>query len=282
MTPIPVPIQYMVFSDLDGTLLDRETYDFHLALEALDLINRKQIPLILCSSKTRAEMELLRVKLGNRHPFIVENGGAIFIPRGLFILEGFNVIIRDEYQVIELGQPYKKILQDFKNIKKETSIPALGFSDLSVEEISRLTGLSPEQALPAKEREYSEPFLYPKGLSPKEISLWEQTARKMDLQITLGGRFFQLTGSNDKGRAVQILKHLYGEKFADPLISIGLGDSPNDFSLLQHVDIPVLLSKQADGFEPWPFPTPLQRPSEIGPKGWNTFILNFFAKEDGP
>lgn len=49
----------IILPDLDGTLLDpRHAYSFQEALPALKAINHRHIPLILCSSKTRAEIEL--------------------------------------------------------------------------------------------------------------------------------------------------------------------------------------------------------------------------------
>jgi len=69
---------YLIFSDLDGTLLDEDTYSFQEATEAIEFLKEKEIPLILCSSKTRFEMELYREKMDiMTYPFIPENGGAI-------------------------------------------------------------------------------------------------------------------------------------------------------------------------------------------------------------
>ena len=68
----------IVFTDLDGTLLHPKTYSFEAAMPALKLIKEKDIPIILCSSKTRAEIEVYRKKLDNQHPFVSENGGGIF------------------------------------------------------------------------------------------------------------------------------------------------------------------------------------------------------------
>lgn len=65
----------LVFTDLDGTLLDHHTYSWQPARPALERLDGLKIPLILCSSKTSPEMLGLRAELGNRHPFIVENGG---------------------------------------------------------------------------------------------------------------------------------------------------------------------------------------------------------------
>ncbi|MFQ5918142.1 MAG: HAD hydrolase family protein, partial [Candidatus Binatia bacterium] len=62
----------IIITDLDGTLLNRQTYLLRDAALALDLIEARNIPLIFCSSKTRAEQEVYRKQLRIDHPFIVE------------------------------------------------------------------------------------------------------------------------------------------------------------------------------------------------------------------
>ena len=64
----------IIFTDLDGTLLD-SGYSFRKAMPALRLIKEKDIPLVLCSSKTKTEIDYYRKKLENDHPFVSENGG---------------------------------------------------------------------------------------------------------------------------------------------------------------------------------------------------------------
>ena len=72
--------RFVIFTDLDGTLLDHHTYSYDAARPALERLRKSEIPLIMVSSKTRIEIEVLRTEIGNREPFIPENGGAIFIP----------------------------------------------------------------------------------------------------------------------------------------------------------------------------------------------------------
>ena len=74
----------LVVSDLDGTLLDHTTYAFDAARAALERLRDARVPLVLCTSKTRAEVEPIRAALRNAHPFIVENGGGVFVPLGYF------------------------------------------------------------------------------------------------------------------------------------------------------------------------------------------------------
>ena len=132
----------IIFTDLDGTLLDRETYSFEPAQPALHLIKQKGIPLVLSTSKTRAEIELYRKRLENDHPFICENGGAVFIPKDYFSFRFPYERELDWYFVIELGTFYLQIIEVLESVKKETVIPIRGFSDLTVKEVASLCGLS--------------------------------------------------------------------------------------------------------------------------------------------
>src|SRR5690606_30108664 len=70
----------VVFSDLDGTLLDHKSYSFEPARPALALLSARGIPLILASSKTEAEMRPIAVAMGIDHPMIVENGAGVAFP----------------------------------------------------------------------------------------------------------------------------------------------------------------------------------------------------------
>ena len=72
----------VIFTDLDGTLLDHASYRWDEAKPALDLCHRFHIPVIMVSSKTMAEMNMLQQELGLSYPFISENGGGIFFPDG--------------------------------------------------------------------------------------------------------------------------------------------------------------------------------------------------------
>jgi mannosyl-3-phosphoglycerate phosphatase len=146
----------LVFTDLDGTLLDHNSYSFNAAKAGLERIRCKQIPLIFTTSKTRPEIEQLQAALQIREPFIAENGGAIFFPDGyrkFKIDAGFR---SPPYTIIQIGATYSEIRRFFCSVKERFKLK--GFGDLSVAEIEHLTGLSYEQAALAKQREFTEPF----------------------------------------------------------------------------------------------------------------------------
>ncbi|MBW2646492.1 MAG: HAD-IIB family hydrolase [Deltaproteobacteria bacterium] len=268
---------YIIFSDLDGTLLDHDTYEYTDAAEALEYIKREKIPLVLCSRKTRPEIEYYRTRLGLEDPFISENRADIFISKGTQDIDDVPFVEYEGYKVIELGVPYNRIKSCFAEIKAETGLKILGFSEMSVAQVVEFTGLSHDAAKLAHMRDYSEPFLFMEEESRLEVL--ERAVHKKGLKITKGGRFYHLIGDNDKGKALRIVRKLY-EQEGRSLISIGLGDSLNDLPMLENVDIPVLVQKKTGEYEPWTGNKKIVFAPGVGPKGWNRAVLEIFRIEE--
>jgi len=266
----------LIFTDLDGTLLDHLTYSFQPALPALKILKKRGIPLVFCTSKTRAETEKIRRQTENIHPFIVENGGAIFIPEDYFPQESERTIEftqkgkkNAEYQIIELGTPYAHLREALSQIQALYPAKIRGFSDLSVEEVTRLCEFSLDDASLAKNREYDEPFVLEEESLLDEI---QDAARHLDLQITKGGRFYHLKGANNKGKATLCLIEIYRQKF-NALRSVALGDSLNDLPMLAAVDIPILLPIPDGRYDSSVKLNGLIFAEDTGPTGWCDAVL---------
>jgi mannosyl-3-phosphoglycerate phosphatase len=148
----------VLFTDLDGTFLDGRTYSFDESLPASREAKHRGVPVVYVSSKTRAEIEEIRAATGVGDPFIVENGGAVYVPMGYFPFEIDRSTRRDGYDVIELGVPYQRLVAALDDIRERLDLPLVGFSDLTEEEVAALTGLPPSTAALAKRREWDEPF----------------------------------------------------------------------------------------------------------------------------
>ncbi|MFA6902777.1 MAG: HAD-IIB family hydrolase [Gallionellaceae bacterium] len=262
----------IIFTDLDGTLLDESTYSYAAALPALSLIAASGTPLVLCSSKTRAELEIYCSRLQNAHPFIAENGGGIYIPHGYFSARK-NSIESDSYDIIQLGLPYAEIRRMFAQLRAQTGAKVRGFAEMSVAEVAALTGLAVEEALLAKQRDFDEAFVFDGATDENFLRAIESAG----LHWTQG-RIFHLTGEHDKGRAVQILLSMYRQQYGE-VASIGLGDSLNDLPMLQAVDQPVLVRHQDGSFDTRINLPRLHRTSLPGPAGWNASLLKMLAKD---
>ena len=254
----------VIFTDLDGTLLDLETYSYDRALPSIEYLRRQDIPIILCSVKTKAEQEVYRKELQINDPFIVENGGAIFISQGYFPFDFEYHKAEDGYLVIELGIPYHRIREILAQIRDDTGVNFRGLGDMSAEEVASLASLDIKAAERAKARQYDETLNLEEA--PEEISKVLNAIKKTGLNYIAGSRYYDVTGPNDKGKATGILIDLFRRK-SGKIRTIAIGDSPNDLPMLSAVDTPVLLQKPVGTWEAIDIPN-LCRVEGIGPEGW--------------
>jgi len=261
--------QILIFTDLDGTLLDDQTYDFSPALPALKIIHSQKIPLILVSSKTRAEIEFFRELLSLESPFIAENGGGIYFPTSFALPQEYTYTKVDGFKALFMGRPIKEVLERSRKLKDNFSFR--GFSEMSVQEIASLTGLTLEDALRASKREFDEPILLEDPLDDREIFC--KKAARYGLDCVFGGRFIHLFLGGNKGRAVEKVLDIYKQP-RGATFSIALGDSPNDISMLKVVDKAVVMQGR-DGT----YIKGLAHPDIIeaegnGPEAWNRVMLS--------
>ena len=262
-------MKLIVFTDLDGTLLDHGNYSWRAAAPALDGLKRAGAPLILCSSKTRAEMLPLQKELGVNGPLITENGGGIFAPKDHAVTRSGDWEPLDEnWSVWRIGMSIDELRRRFGGFKGRYK--ARGFGDMSDAEVAQLTGLSLERAALARRREFNEPLILPDA--EKREAEFRRAALDAGLQLTKGGRFYHLLGGGDKGRAVELLCGLF--RLRQPgLLSVALGDAPNDASMLAAVDRPFLVARHDGGHSRIELPG-LCKMEGIGPAGWNQAVLN--------
>lgn len=260
----------LIFTDLDGTLLNQDDYRFEAAIPALNYLQKQRIPVIPVTSKTRCEVEVLRQQIAPNDPFIVENGSGIFVatPDDRFSLVGGEPW--ESFQLLRLGCTYVEARQSLQKMSAHLGKDLRGFGDLSVAEIAALTGLSTEESIAAKAREFTEPFITPKTVPPEDI---EDAAKAIGFYVTVGDRFSHLIGMGaGKGKAVQQLVRAYQAAHPSTQITtIGLGNSPNDREMLDAVDIPIIIPGKNGphpglmgyGWQVAPFP---------GARGWAAAI----------
>ncbi len=262
----------LIFTDLDGTLLDDQTYDFNPALPALKLIHSLKIPLILVSSKSRAEIEFLMKRLPIDSPFIAENGGGIFFPPTFTLPKGHTYERVNGYNALFIGRPIKEVLEKSRQLKEEFHFR--GFSEMPPEEIAAITGLTLEQAILASKREFDEPIVLKNPANDRRIFF--KKASDLGLDCVYGGRFIHLFLGGNKGRAVEIVLNIY-RQLKGPIFSIALGDSPNDIPMLRAVDKAVLVHNRDDTYIKGLVHSDLIRTEGGGPEAWNRVVLSILG-----
>ena len=272
--PIPPDQPLVLFTDLDGTLLDHHTYSAAGASNALHRLARRGVPVVFCSSKTFAEQFHLQRELGIYQPIILENGSAVAVPKGYFrvlpahrsvpLFPGTKRIDTHDLYVFahDGAAAIRTELAHFQNIK--------GFFSAAYTELSAATGLAGEALERARDRQFTETILTP--LIDKDIAFLKEKLALKGWALSRGGRFFTIQSAQvDKGKAVQWLKEVFRQNRSDATLFAATGDSPNDAPMLSAVDFPFLVQRH-DGTWADMTVTGFKKIEGIGPAGFSAAV----------
>jgi mannosyl-3-phosphoglycerate phosphatase family protein len=223
---------YLVVTDLDGSLLDHNDYRCDAAKPLLQLLEEMRIPVVFASSKTRAEILELRSELGNEHPLIVENGAAVLIPEHYFSRIPDDTHLRDGYWVREFSPPRSHWQQPLDELRHCLPDAFLDFASAGASGIAEMTGLPPEKAVLANQREYSEPVQW-RG-NETDLQTFLATLKAAGATVLKGGRFYSVAGDCDKGQALAWLRQQYLlAADAGSVYDLAIGDGDNDVPMLE-------------------------------------------------
>ena len=274
-----VETEYIISTDLDGTLLDHHTYRFHKAAPALEYCDDQNVPIVFNTSKTYSETEALCKRTNNNHPFIIENGSALYIPKGYFSKELDSNIERFDagnYWLYKFGLNRSEILSRLITFSQTKSYKYHGFSTMNSRELTQLTSLSLEQALSAQERQFSEPLHWLD--SDEHLADFKKHLQLFGLNVIKGGRFVHVLGQSNKAKPLRYLKELYKLNNNSQQTLIALGDSDNDKDMLSYADIAIVIESPAHNNPVLETHPHLIRSRYQGPSGWNDSILTLLQK----
>lgn len=260
--PLIDPDRLIVFTDLDGTLLDHETYSHAAAGEALAALKSHGVPLVLASSKTASEIAPLRAELGFEHcEAIVENGAGILEPHQTG--DGSD-------------QVHQRLLDALGGLPPALRNRFEGFTDWSAEQVASRTHLQPDQAKMAKQRQFSEPGLW--FGDKAERGQFKALLQEQGISALQGGRFMTLSFGSDKAqRMIELV-----ERHSSPgrkAFAVALGDAGNDIKMLEAADLGFIIPNSSHGgIGPLAGEASgrIVRETAEGPAGWNHAVLGLF------
>lgn len=282
---------WLIFTDLDGTLLDHYSYQADAALVAVRALQARQVPIVFNTSKTLEECESLATRLAIAAPFIVENGSAIYLPKyrhsrpvALEVTpekdskHSHKSLIKNtgRYWCVQLGASHTEIQSALADLVSHFKFKSI--SQSSLQEICELTGLSMPQATRARKRQFSEPLVWQDSQAALDRFRLALSARGFTL--LKGGRFYHVLGQTDKGVALNYFKRMYErEHRGQSVTTVALGDSYNDIDMLKSADIPIWIRSPAHDV-PETEKTTSARVSQLtGPAGWHESIFALIAEQ---
>lgn len=261
----------IIFTDLDGSLLDHYTYSFSAAGGLLKKLESLDIPVVPVTSKTYCEVLRLRDVMDNQHPFVSENGAAVFIPRGYFSRRPKGFSEQGKFWVYRNCRSREYWLEVLDTKAGAFAGEFETFSSIvdkqGIQGLVQLTGLSTQQAALSHRREHSEPILWTG--TEKRKKLFVETLSKGDVRLVQGGRFLSLGGHTDKGKALLQLQSIYAANHKPKTIqSLAIGDGINDIGMLEAASC-ALIIKSANHQPPAVSRTDNTFLStKTGPQGW--------------
>jgi len=253
-------LSLLVFTDLDGTLIDHDGYGWHAAKPALAALSKLEAGVVMASSKTAPEIIALQTELGLRQwPAIVENGAGLLEPN---------------QESSEQPARYVELRAALETLPKKLRNHFVGFADMSVQKVAEVTGLPPHAATLAKTRGFSEPGLW--HGSTDELSDFLQKLTELGISAREGGRFLTLSFGKTKADRMAEITSRY-----NPRYTVALGDAPNDVEMLQTADFGVIVANphrealppqlgEAEGR--------IVRTELAGPEGWNLAIIKLITR----
>lgn len=262
-------MRLLIFSDLDGTLLNHDDYRFDEAAPWLKRLKGADVPVILNTSKTYEEVLGLQQELGIDAPFAVENGGGVFYPPSFHAPD--LPALPGGWRCEALGVAAPELLTF---IEQNASLAQLSpLSQMTPETLAERTGLSLDRARLAKMRRFSQPFLFDGG----DLAGFEAAAKGAGFALTRGGRFYHLLAAGqNKGRALQAVKKRYEMLWQEKTVTLAIGDSANDLPMLAVADKAALVAKPRGGYEAYEKPG-LYRSPYAGAKGWADVMEVLYA-----
>ena len=192
-------IKILIFTDLDGSLLHRDTFKFDEIKEYLKQLMLKGIFIIPNTSKTEKEILQFNYELGSNLPFISENGAAI---------NGLDLLNPGLPKELILSREKDDIFNIFKNIVPlNLQNKCKWLSEMNNTNQSLIFGLYDKKLKMALDRRYTIPFIF--DGTKNEKNQLSKIIKKDGLSLQEGGRVINLTDRVNKAKALKVFVRFY-------------------------------------------------------------------------
>ena len=256
----------LIFTDLDGSLLHRDTFKFEEIKDYLRQLISKGIFIIPNTSKTDKEILEFNYNLGLSLPYICENGAAIY---------GLDLLNEDLPKELILSRGKEDVLNLFKNtVPIDLQNKCKWLSEMNTKNQSLIFGLKDEKLRMALDRKYTVPLIFIGTKNEKnELS---KLIKKEGLHLQQGGRVINLTDRTNKAKALQVFVRFY-KKYQKSVKTIAVGDNYNDLDMLKKSDFPCLVFNDQFTLDEIPINN-LITTNKPSPQGWADVIKMALVK----
>ena len=259
-------LKILIFTDLDGSLLDRDTFKFDEIKHYLKKLLSKGIFIIPNTSKTEKEILEFNNELGSSLPFISENGASI---------KGLDLLNSNLPKELILSREKDILINIFeKSVPVNLQNKCQWLSKMDKKKQSLIFGLKDERLNMALDRKYTIPFVF-EGNKGEKNELYKIVKNK-GLALQEGGRVINLTDKVNKAKALQVFVRFF-KKNNKRVKTIAVGDNYNDLDMLKTSDFPCLVFNDKFTLDKIPINN-LITTNKPSPEGWADVIKMALVK----
>ncbi len=264
---LPIRIPLLVFTDVDGTLLERGSVPDRWPRTRNALADAL---VVLASSRTWSELVELQEMLGIRGPIIAENGAVLGVPNKWHeVLPGASPSSDASLRMVALGTPRSMLARSVRRAAQYANLPIHTTGEVSPEIDRKVPGIT--LLLDSGTRHRS--LLLQTGGSRAAVLAFTRSLGRASLTLTDGGRWQVVQGGSSKGLAANVLLNMLRQEELTVGHVVAVGDGENDRSLLQVAETPFAIRRSDGTLHPALSSLPHRLvPRQTGPDGWADIV----------
>ena len=215
-------------------------------------LDHQGIPAVWLTRRSRLHLDEPRRKLGHAHPFIAEDGCAIYLPEDYFHMRPSSAASRTQKSItLRLGRftciPIAEILpavaEALECLSQDTGVPIVALRSLSPRELAQNTGLPKREATLARQRDFDDLFFFA-GVSEEEIRRFLEEGRLRNLQFRQHGVLWSVAIAASHERCISELTKLYDRALHHHARTIGIAASGQAAAFLPFCERAILLAEK--------------------------------------
>jgi mannosyl-3-phosphoglycerate phosphatase len=271
VTPVPGR-QSLLFSDVDGTLLDDGTSLGEVAGGWAALTGRVEV--VLASSRTVDELIDLLDEIGAAADLIAENGACIAVRSAALAraLGTTETVTRKgrRWHVACTAAPATAVIAAAARARDRHAATVVLAAELPPEQRLELFGGSRRAELALSRR--CSVLAVPPGLSAASEA-WLDMLRQEGFHAVVGGRWLVIWRGSDKGAAAEAYLAARHQLGTSPPLVAAIGDAANDAPLLRAVSTRFVVQRRDGDYDPSLLAIPATVPlGRAGHAGWREAV----------
>ena len=213
-------------------------------------LDHEGIPAVWLTSRSRLQFDEPRRKLAHAHPFIAEDGCAVYLPEDYFHLrpdstrsQKASTMRLGRFTCVPIAKPLPAAADALETLSEQTEVPIVTLRSLSLRELAQNTGLPPREAELARQRDFDELFFFA-GASEAQTERFLADGRKLGVQSRQRGVLWSAAIGASIERCVAAASKLYERALRYHAPSVAIATEDLAASLLPYCDRSILLANR--------------------------------------